>query len=64
MTNYISANSSCGTVALMVLGQFSDICGPIYKLCWLINVQVLHYILLLYLKWPWRMRALFTIKIM
>jgi hypothetical protein len=23
--------SSCGTVALMVLGQFSDICGPYQK---------------------------------
>jgi hypothetical protein len=22
---------SCGTVALMVLGQFSDICGPMYN---------------------------------
>ena len=23
-----ASGTSCGTVALMVLGQFSDICGP------------------------------------
>ena len=23
-----TGKASCGTVALMVLGQFSDICGP------------------------------------
>ena len=24
---YVTAAASCGTVALMVLGQFTDICG-------------------------------------
>jgi hypothetical protein len=27
----ITISISCGTVALMVLGQFSDICGPYKK---------------------------------